>query len=107
MSWPDVTAFTVWDPSGMVTERIVVGATGAGDAARGVATTLRDAGHEVVFVGGRQTPEQLARTAVAEDAARIVVEADAETLQRIRDVCERLGAEDVVVGVRCDAVDAT
>lgn len=91
----------------MVSQRIVVGATGDDDLARATARILRDGGHEVVFVGGGQTAEHLARTAVAEDASRIVVDADETTARRIRELCAELGAGDVEVARGCDAVDAT
>jgi methylmalonyl-CoA mutase C-terminal domain/subunit len=81
----------------MAQHRIVVGAIVDDDAARLVARRLRDAGHEVVFVGGGQTPQHLARTAVAEDASRIVVDADTETIERIRELCAGLGLSDVCV----------
>ena len=74
-----------------------MGAVGDDDDVRPVARALRDAGREVVFAGGHQTPEQLVRTALAEDAAEIVVAADAEFLARIGDVQRELGAEDVTV----------
>jgi methylmalonyl-CoA mutase C-terminal domain/subunit len=84
----------------MPSERVVVGAAGDDETSRATARTLRDAGHEVVFVGGRQTPEHLARTAVAEDATRIVLHADDEAAARVRDLCAELGAADVVVELR-------
>ena len=73
----------------MSAERIVVGASGDDDAAREAARRLRDGGHEVVFVGGRQSPAHLVRTAIAEDATRIVVDADPATLARIVELCEQ------------------
>ncbi|MCW2840072.1 MAG: hypothetical protein JWR55_1555 [Aeromicrobium sp.] len=91
----------------MPSERVVVGAAGDDEVSRGTARTLRDAGHEVVFVGGHQTPEHLARTAVAEDATRIVLHADDETAERLRDLCAELGAADIVIELRCDVFDAT
>ncbi|MCW2825694.1 MAG: hypothetical protein JWQ91_2611 [Aeromicrobium sp.] len=74
----DVIAFTVWDDLQMARDRIVVGAIEGDETVRPVARRLRDEGHEVVFVGGHQTPEQLVATAVAEDACRIVAAADDE-----------------------------
>jgi methylmalonyl-CoA mutase cobalamin-binding subunit len=71
----------------MVSERIVVGACGGDEIARATARRLRDAGHEVIFVGGGQTPEALVRTAVAEDASSIVVDADQPTVERIVALC--------------------
>ena len=68
-----------------------------GDHARRAAKHLRDEGHEVVYVGGEQTPEQLVRTLIAEDAASIVVDGDAESVARIVALCAELGAGDVNV----------
>ncbi|MGA8986553.1 hypothetical protein [Aeromicrobium sp.] len=81
----------------MVRERTVLGATGGDDAVRHEARRLRDAGQEVVYVGGGQTPEQLVRTAVAEDATALVVDADPDALGAIADLCGALGAPDLVV----------
>ena len=81
----------------MATERIVVGASGDDDNARSAARRLRDEGHEVVFVGGHQTPEHLVSTAVAEDAVRLVVDADDASLARVRELCREQGADDVRV----------
>lgn len=81
----------------MVRERVVLGAIGDDDKARHAAQRLRDAGREVVYVGGRQTPEQLVHTLIAEDAGTMVVDGDAESLARIVDLCAALGAGDIVV----------
>jgi methylmalonyl-CoA mutase C-terminal domain/subunit len=81
----------------MAADRIVVGAIADDSRARSAARTLRDAGHEVVFVGGGQTTEQLARTAVAEDAVRIVVDADAGALRGLLEACAALDAADIAV----------
>ncbi|MGH3411957.1 MAG: cobalamin B12-binding domain-containing protein [Marmoricola sp.] len=51
--------------------RIVVAKPGLDGHDRGakvVARALRDAGHEVVYTGLHQTPEQIVETAIAEDA---------------------------------------
>lgn len=79
----------------MVTERIVVGASGDDAAARATARRLRDAGHEVVFVGGQQSPAHLVRTAIAEDATRIVVDADQPTIERIVALCAERETEGI------------
>jgi methylmalonyl-CoA mutase C-terminal domain/subunit len=63
----------VCDHPGMGTARVVVGGVGHAPGLAGVAHALRDAGHEVVLVGDRQSPAQLVRTALAEDASRLVV----------------------------------
>ncbi len=81
----------------MASDRIVVGAIGDDVRARTAARRLRDAGHEIVFVGGGQSPEQLVRTAVAEDALRLVVDADPADLARVADLCAHLDADDIAV----------
>jgi len=91
----------------MIGQRVVVGAEGDGECLPMIARRLRDAGHEVVLAGGHQTPAQLARTAVAEDAARVVVDADDDTVARVAAACAALDASDIVVDRGCDAVDAT
>lgn len=84
----------------MVRERIVVGATGDDTRARVEARRLRDAGQEVVLVGGGQTPEHLLRAVVAEDATGLVVDTDAATVERIASLCRDLGIDgDVAVTV--------
>ena len=94
----------------MGTERVVVGAVKDDARARAAARRLRDAGHEVIFVGGQQSVEQLARTAVAEDAAQIVADADVDNLRRLVEECEALDAADITVDAVaswCDVSDAT
>jgi methylmalonyl-CoA mutase C-terminal domain/subunit len=81
----------------MVRQRVVLGAIGDAERARQAARRLRDAGQEVVYVGGDQTPEQLVRALIAEDAAAIVVDGDAESLARVADLCAELGAGDALV----------
>ena len=81
----------------MVRQRVVLGSIGNGDHAKRAAKRLRDAGQEVVYVGGEQTPEQLVRTLIAEDAASIMVDGDAESVARIVELCTKLGAGDVDV----------
>lgn len=81
----------------MAGERIVVGATGDDEGAREAARRLRDGGHEIVYVGGRQTPEQLVRAAIAEDAVQLVVDADDRTIVRVVQLCRELSAEDIRV----------
>ena len=58
-------------PSGAGRLRIVVGKPGLDGHDRGakiVARALRDAGHEVIYTGLHQTPEQIVETAIQEDA---------------------------------------
>lgn len=81
----------------MVRQRVILGAIGDDVQARRSARQLRDEGQEVVYVGGGQTPEQLVRTAIAEDATAIVVDGDAAALARIADLCVELGADEVAV----------
>src|SRR5687768_18499622 len=57
--------------SGSPRLRIVVGKPGLDGHDRGakiVARALRDAGHEVIYTGLHQTPEQIVETAIQEDA---------------------------------------
>ncbi|MEO6606633.1 MAG: hypothetical protein ABIN55_13605 [Aeromicrobium sp.] len=77
----------------MVRRRIVVGAIGKGEGIFVAARALRDEGREVVLVGGGQSPEQLIRTAVAEDADELVIEASENEMTKLEAVREELGAE--------------
>lgn len=81
----------------MSRQRIVVGATADDTAARSMARRLRDEGHEVVFVGGEQTPDHLLRAAVAEDATRIVVDATPAALEQLSQMCADLGPDGPIV----------
>ncbi len=81
----------------MTNRRIVLGATGAGESLSTLARKLRDSGHEVVFVGGQQSAQQLVRTALAEDAAELIVDGDDGELVRIDDLRRELGAGDIVL----------
>ena len=47
------------------------GLDGHDRGAKIVARALRDAGHEVIYTGLHQTPEQIVQTAIAEDADAI------------------------------------
>ena len=56
--------------------RVVVGGAGLAveeHALEAVARALRDAGHEVIYAGPRQTPDQVVETAVQEDADLIAL----------------------------------
>lgn len=77
----------------MARKRIIVGSIGADEAVRTYARHLRDQGQEVVFVGGGQSPEHLLSTAIAEDAAQIVVDGDDAAVGRLGELCARLGVE--------------
>ena len=81
----------------MVKQRVVLGSIGDDERAGAMARRLRDEGQEIVYVGGHQTPEQLARTVIAEDATMILVDGDDGSVARIAELCRELGAEDVVV----------
>lgn len=81
----------------MTGHRVVVGSIGDDERARTAARRLRDEGQEVVYAGADQTPEQLVRTAVAEDATAILVDGDAESLAEVADLCAELDAGDVAV----------
>lgn len=81
----------------MVRQRVVLGSIGDGEPASRVARRLRDEGQEVVYLGGFQTPEQLVRALIAEDAATLMVDGDAESLARVADLCTELAAGEVVV----------
>jgi methylmalonyl-CoA mutase C-terminal domain/subunit len=81
----------------MLRQRVIVGAIGEDEQARRAARRLRDEGHEVVYLGGDQTPEQLVRALIAEDATTIVVDGHADSLARVMSLCQELGAGDVLV----------
>ena len=84
--------------------RIVVGKPGLDGHDRGakiVARALRDAGHEVIYTGLHQTPEQVVETAIQEDADLIglsVLSGAHMTLFRtLIDLLAERGADDIVV----------
>ncbi|KAA1397441.1 hypothetical protein [Aeromicrobium ginsengisoli] len=81
----------------MVRQRVVLGSTGDDERASGAARRLRDEGQEIVYVGGHQTPEQLVHAAIAEDAVALLVDADAQALARITELCIELGVAEVLV----------
>jgi methylmalonyl-CoA mutase C-terminal domain/subunit len=81
----------------MTNRRVVLGATGDDESLPALARMLRDAGHEVVFIGGQQSAEQLVRTALAEDASELVVAGGDEDLARVDVVRRELGADDVTL----------
>jgi methylmalonyl-CoA mutase C-terminal domain/subunit len=86
--------------------RIVIAKPGLDGHDRGVkivARALRDAGHEVVYTGLHQTPEQIVETAIQEDADLIglsVLSGAHMTLFRrlLELLAERDAADIVVVG---------
>jgi methylmalonyl-CoA mutase C-terminal domain/subunit len=84
--------------------RIVVGKPGLDGHDRGakiVARALRDAGHEVIYTGLHQTPEQIVETAIQEDADLIglsVLSGAHMTLFRtLVELLAQRGAADIVV----------
>ncbi len=84
--------------------RIVVGKPGLDGHDRGakiVARALRDAGHEVIYTGLHQTPEQIVETAIQEDADLIglsVLSGAHMTLFRtLVDLLAKRDASDIVV----------
>jgi methylmalonyl-CoA mutase C-terminal domain/subunit len=84
--------------------RIVVGKPGLDGHDRGakiVARALRDAGHEVIYTGLHQTPEQIVETAIQEDADLIglsVLSGAHMTLFRtLIDLLAERDASDIVV----------
>lgn len=80
---------TTQDPSR--SRRVVVGARGADVQARLVARALLMSGREVVFIGGEQSIEQVARTVVSEDASAVVLDGSAEDLGRLTEALQRAG----------------
>ncbi len=86
----------------MTNRRVVVGAISGERDLFALARTLRDAGCEVVLVGGSQTAEQLIRATVAEDAEELVVCADDEGMARLESVRREQGAEHIRLTVAGD-----
>jgi methylmalonyl-CoA mutase C-terminal domain/subunit len=86
--------------------RIVVGKPGLDGHDRGakiVARALRDAGHEVIYTGLHQTPEQIVETAIQEDADAVGISilsgAHMTLVPRILDGLRENEADDVLVVV--------
>jgi methylmalonyl-CoA mutase, C-terminal domain len=84
--------------------RIVVAKPGLDGHDRGakiVARALRDAGMEVIYTGLHQTPEQIVRTALAEDADAIGLSilsgAHLTLFARVMELLKAEHAEDIVV----------
>ena len=84
--------------------RIVVGKPGLDGHDRGakiVARALRDAGHEVVYTGLHQTPEQIVETAIQEDADLIGLSvlsgAHMTLFRKLVDLLAEREASDIVV----------
>lgn len=84
--------------------RIVVGKPGLDGHDRGVkivARALRDAGHEVIYTGLHQTPEQIVETAIQEDADLIGLSvlsgAHLTLFRRVLELLAEREAGDIVV----------
>lgn len=69
--------------------------------AKVVARALRDAGYEVIYTGLQQTPEQIARAAIQEDASfvglSVLSGAHVPLFARVLALLRAEGADDVVV----------
>ena len=86
--------------------RVVVAKPGLDGHDRGakiIARALRDAGMEVICTGLHQTPEQIAETAIQEDAdavgLSILSGAHMTLVPRIAELLREQGADDVVLAV--------
>ena len=86
--------------------RVVVAKPGLDGHDRGakiIARALRDAGMEVIYTGLRQTPEQVAETALQEDVdavgLSILSGAHMTLVPRVVELLKEQGAEDVVLTV--------
>ena len=84
--------------------RIVVAKPGLDGHDRGakvVARALRDAGHEVIYTGLHQTPEQIVETAIQEDADAIGLSvlsgAHMTLFRKLIDLLQERDAADIVV----------
>ena len=84
--------------------RVVVAKPGLDGHDRGakvVARALRDAGMEVIYTGLHQTPEQIADTAIQEDAdcvgLSVLSGAHMTLFKRVMELLRERGADDVVV----------
>jgi len=86
--------------------RVVIAKPGLDGHDRGakiIARALRDAGMEVIYTGLHQTPEQIAETAIQEDADAVGISilsgAHMTLVPRILELLRTEGAEDVLVVV--------
>lgn len=77
----------------------MVGSCGDDAAARLVARALLMSGREVVFIGGDQSIEQVARTVVSEDAAAVVLDGSVDDLGRLAARLEEAGVGHVTTSV--------
>ena len=69
----------------------------------GLARALRDAGHEVIYMGPDHTPEQIVATAIQEDADLIGVAGvpgtDPAFVTELADLLRQRGVDDIVATV--------
>jgi methylmalonyl-CoA mutase C-terminal domain/subunit len=86
--------------------RVVIAKPGLDGHDRGakiIARALRDAGMEVIYTGLHQTPEQIAETAIQEDADAVGISilsgAHMTLVPRIVELLREAGADDVLVVV--------
>ena len=86
--------------------RIVVAKPGLDGHDRGakvIARALRDAGHEVIYTGLHQTPEQIVETAIQEDAdvigLSVLSGAHMTLVPRVVELLAEQGVDDVLVTV--------
>jgi len=84
--------------------RIVVAKPGLDGHDRGakvIARALRDAGHEVIYTGLHQTPEQIVETAIQEDAdvigLSVLSGAHMTIFRKLIDLLDQRDARDIVV----------
>ncbi|MBQ0825106.1 cobalamin B12-binding domain-containing protein [Streptomyces sp. RG38] len=82
--------------------RVVIAKPGLDGHDRGakvIARALRDAGHEVIYTGLHQTPEQIVATVIAEDAPvlglSVLSGAHLTIVERVRELLAREDASDV------------
>ena len=101
---PGVRALLQSRPMGERRLRILIAKPGLDGHDRGakvVARALRDAGHEVIYTGLRQTPEQIAAAAVQEDVdavgLSILSGAHNALLPEVTRLLREQGAEDILV----------
>jgi methylmalonyl-CoA mutase C-terminal domain/subunit len=78
-----------------------VGLDGHDRGAKVIARALRDAGMEVIYTGLHQTPEQIAETAIQEDADAVGISilsgAHMTLVPRVVELLRERGADDVLV----------
>jgi len=86
------------------TYRVVIAKPGLDGHDRGakiVARALRDAGYEVIYTGLHQTPEQIAETAIQEDADAVGLSchsgAHMTLFPRVVQLLRQQGADDMIV----------